>query len=169
MNDDMKQQGGFALKAVVVVLAAIVVMFFAKIWIVDPLMSAHEAKEGPEASEEPYEKKWDDAARQPEKNWSKFKKKIDWKNAGDYIDQYVEVEGTVVSSHKTEKICYLNFDKDYKRYMALIIFAGSFKKFPDNPEKYYMGKKVKVEGRVKEYKGRLEIVLGSPEQIKLLE
>ena len=150
----------FFIKTGTITAAALVVIFCAKIWIVDALLSQGK-NPGDTRS----------AIVKPEggRNFDKTKNVIDWKDAANYVDKYVEFTGTIAASHNNGKICYLNFDRDYKKYIALLIFSDTFKKFPDRPEKYYLGKKVKVEGRVKEYKGRLEIILGSPEQIKPAE
>ncbi|MCX8093679.1 MAG: OB-fold nucleic acid binding domain-containing protein, partial [Candidatus Goldbacteria bacterium] len=99
---------------------------------------------------------------------SKQKQKINWKEANRYIGEYVETEGEIVSSYNNGKVCFLNFHKDYKKYLTLVIFASDFKKFPDKPERYYLGKNVKVEGRLKEYQGRPEIILKTMDQIKIL-
>jgi hypothetical protein len=153
-----KKSAGFTVKAVTITVAALVVLFFAKIWIIDGL----------HASVTPREFKHpvvpEDAAR-----WDKTKHVIDWRDAAKYLGQYVETTGVIVASHKTEKICYLNFDKNYMDNVALVVFADNFERFPDNLDKYYLNKKIKVEGRVKEYKGRMEIVLGSKDQIKIIE
>ena len=150
----------FFVSAAVVAAAAVLVLFFAKIWIIDPLASAKAA---------PAEKEETQAATVPEKNWDKTKVKIDWKDAAEYLDRYVETEGVIVSSYNSGKVCYLNFDKNYKETLSLIIFASNLNRFHEKPEKYYLNKKVKVEGRIKDYKGRLEIVLGSGEQIKIVQ
>jgi DNA/RNA endonuclease YhcR with UshA esterase domain len=85
------------------------------------------------------------------------------------VGDYVEITGTIVAAHRNEKICYLNFDKDYANNVALIIFASNFERFPGDMEKYYLGKKLKVEGRIKQYKGRLEIPLDDAEQITVIK
>ena len=142
----------FVLRAVVVAAAAVIVLFFAKLWIIDPLVSA---------PVEPEKKESYTAAPAAAKNWDKTKVKIDWKNAAEYLGRYVEVEGVIVSSYNSGKVCYLNFDKNYKETLAMVIFASNLNRFPEKPEKHFLNKKVRVEGRIKDYKGRLEIVLGS--------
>jgi len=153
-----KKPTGFTAKAVTITVAALIVLFFVKIWVVDGL---HEVS--------PRELRHPAAAQEDPQRWDKTKHVMQWKDAAKYLGQYVETEGVIVASHKTEKICYLNFDKNYKDSVALVIFADNFERFPDSLEKYYLNKKVKVEGRIKDYKGRLEIVLGSREQIKIVQ
>ena len=94
---------------------------------------------------------------------------VGWRDASGYYGKHVTVEGRIVASHNSGKVCLLNFHKDYKRYLTAVIFSGSFTMFPPNPEKYYLNKVVRVTGRVKEYKGKPEIILNNPEQITVLE
>lgn len=94
---------------------------------------------------------------------------ISWQEAGKYTGEYLIVEGKVVRSYNSGKACFLNFHPDYKRYFTAVIFASDFSKFPDRPEKHYLNKKVRVSGTIKEYNGAPEIILNSPEQIKIIK
>lgn len=86
-----------------------------------------------------------------------------------YYGQNVIVEGTIVKTYNSGKTCFLNFHEDYKKHFTAVIFKSDYSKFPANPEEYYLSKKVKVTGVIKEYKGKPEIILKSPEQIKIIE
>ncbi|MDD8019915.1 MAG: OB-fold nucleic acid binding domain-containing protein [Acidobacteriota bacterium] len=94
---------------------------------------------------------------------------IPFEKAGDYVGQTVTVAGVIVSSYNSGRACFLNFDPDYQHYLSLVIFASDFNRFPPQPEKYYLNKKVRVRGRIMLYKGRPEIILSSPDQIKIVE
>jgi hypothetical protein len=94
---------------------------------------------------------------------------IDWRNAAKFIGDYVTVEGKIVGSYKSSKVCFLNFHPDYKKYLTLVIFSSDFNEFPLHPNKFYLDKKVQAKGRIKEYKGKPEIILESPSQIKILD
>jgi len=94
---------------------------------------------------------------------------ISYDQADKFINQLVTVEGTIIRTHNSGKACFLNFDPDYQHYLSLVIFASDFPKFPANPEKFYLNKKVRVRGRVKLYQGQPEIILSSPSQIIVLE
>ena len=157
----------FYFKGTFIVVAVVVVLFFAKTWIVDPLVKGNTQVAMAEAV-------MSASAPAPERdakprNYSKEKVKINWRDAAKYVDAYVEIEGEIVSSYNNGKVCYLNLDKDYKNWLTLVIFATKFSRFPEKPEKFYLGKKVKVEGRIKDYKGRVEIILGGKESITVLE
>lgn len=49
--------------------------------------------------------------------------------------------------------------------LTIVIFAKDRAKFPDTPEKLYGNKPVCVTGILKEYKGKIEIVVTSPGEI----
>jgi len=89
-------------------------------------------------------------------------------DAASYLGRYVVTEGVIVGSYNSGKVCFLNFDKNYKQGLSLVIFASDYVKFPGSPEKYFLNKKVRVEGRVKDYKGKVEIIVKSMDQVKLL-
>lgn len=94
---------------------------------------------------------------------------ISWKDAAEYYGQIKTVEGTVVLTNNIGKACFLNFHPNWKVYFTAVIFASDFHKFPPNPEDYYLFKKVRVRGLIKEYKGKPEIILKSPTQIEIVE
>jgi micrococcal nuclease len=78
------------------------------------------------------------------------------------------VEGTIVVSNNTGKVCFLNFDRDWKNNFTAVIFASDFASFPAHPEDYYLNRTVQVTGLIKEYKGKPEIIVKSPSQIKIV-
>jgi micrococcal nuclease len=92
---------------------------------------------------------------------------IDWAEADDYYNQYVIIEGTIVDTYNSGIVCFLNFHTDYHFFTA-VIFACDFPGFPDPPDTYYLGKKVQIIGIIREYKGSPEIIIKTPEQIRIL-
>ncbi len=93
---------------------------------------------------------------------------IAWREADQYYNQTKIVEGKIVASNNTGKVCFLNFHKDWRRYFTAVIFASDFNKFPEHPEYYYLNRTVRVRGLVKEYRGKPEIILKSPSQIEII-
>jgi len=93
---------------------------------------------------------------------------IPWEEAHRHQGEEIVVEGTIVRTHRAEKVMYLNFHPNWKRYLTLVIHVKDLPLFPGNPEKAYKGKKVRVRGEVKLYKDRPEMVVRSPEDIKIL-
>lgn len=94
---------------------------------------------------------------------------VSWRDAAKYYGQTKTVEGKIVASNNTGKVCFLNFDKDWRRNFTAVIFASDFKKFPAHPEDYYLNRVVRVKGLIKEYRGKPEIILKSPSQIDIIE
>jgi bisphosphoglycerate-independent phosphoglycerate mutase (AlkP superfamily) len=95
--------------------------------------------------------------------------KIEWDKAHLYIGKFVIVEGTIVDTYNSGRACFLNFHPDYKKHLTAVIFASDFYKFPPNPEDYYLNKKVRIKGLIKEYKGKPEIILNDPFQIEIID
>ena len=156
MNEKTKE---FIIKTAVITLCILIVLFFIKIWIINPL-SGEKTVKGYEVQ--------NGGGHETSGGFKKKEKiKINWEDADSHLGKYVIVSGKIVASYKNEKVCFLNFHEDFRNYLSLVIFADDFKKFPDNPDKYYLNKNVTVEGRVKHYKGRPEIILNSREQIKI--
>jgi len=93
---------------------------------------------------------------------------ISWRDAASYYGQHITVEGEIVATHKTKKVCFLNFHHNYKKHFTVVIFASEFYRFPDNIEDYYAGKHIRVTGLVKEYTGKPEIIVNDPNQIEVL-
>lgn len=155
MNEKMKE---FLLKTFAIIIAIIIVLFFINYWIFKPLKEINNITVS-SSNAEVKKHEWRE----------KENIKIDWKDAGKYVGKYIITEGEIISSYNNGKVCFLNFHKDYKNHLSLVIFASSFRKFPENPEKYYLGKKVRVEGRIKIYNERLEIILESQDQIRIMK
>ncbi len=93
---------------------------------------------------------------------------ISWESAGKYTGKRVTVEGTIVRGYNSGKACFLNFHRNFTRYMSLTIFENALKRFPFQPQKYYLNKTVRVKGKIKTYEGRPEIVVESPKQIEVV-
>ncbi len=94
---------------------------------------------------------------------------IPYLDAHKYYGKTKTIEGIIVLTKNTGKVCFLNFHKDWKRHFTAVIFASDFDKFPKNPEDYYLNKKVRVSGLIKEYNGKPEIIVKSPSQIQIIK
>jgi micrococcal nuclease len=90
--------------------------------------------------------------------------------AGKYLGRELIVEGKIVDTHRDLKsnTVFLNFEKVYpNQCFTGVIFNSEQYKFAQNPENYYLGKTVRILGEVKEYQGRPEIILETPNQIEV--
>ena len=92
---------------------------------------------------------------------------ISWSEADDYYNQYVIIEGIIVDTYNSGRVCFLNFHTDYQYFTAVIV-ACDLLGFPDSPDTYYLGRKVHIIGIIKEYKGSPEIIVKTPDQIRIL-
>ncbi|EFK05945.1 nucleic acid-binding domain protein [delta proteobacterium NaphS2] len=103
----------------------------------------------------------------PSQKWGR--RVISWESAGDFIGKQVVVEGKIVRSFNSGKACFLNFHRNFTRYMSLVIFENSFHRFPSHPEGFYLNKTIRVTGKIKNYEGRPEMVIENPRQIEILK
>jgi micrococcal nuclease len=112
---------------------------------------------------------WSDNVFQPRSciDWDANLPLIGWAEADDYYNQYVIVEGKIVDTYNSGIVCFLNFHTDYQ-YCTAVIFACDFSGFPYPPDTYYLSKKVHIIGIIKEYKGSPEIIVKTPNQIRVL-
>jgi len=93
---------------------------------------------------------------------------IPWEEAHRHEGEEIVVEGTIVRTHRAEKVLYLNFHPNWKRYLTLVIIAKDLPRFPPDPAKTYQGKKVRVRGEVKIYKGRPEMAIRGTDDITVV-
>jgi micrococcal nuclease len=110
---------------------------------------------------------WSKNIFQPRSNlkWEDKIPIIDWSDAENYYNQYVIVRGTIVDTFNSGTVCFLNFDTN--QFFTAVIFASDFLGFPFIPEIFYLGKPVYIIGIIKEYKGSPEIIVKTPQQIRI--
>ncbi len=93
---------------------------------------------------------------------------VSWQDAGQYLGQWLTVEGDVVRVYNSGKAVFLNFAEDYQGTFSAVIFAADFDQWPVPPEDIYLGQRVRVSGKIKEYKGAPEIIVEAPNQIETI-
>lgn len=88
--------------------------------------------------------------------------------AGNYYGKEVIIEGKIVDTYRSKtNTVFLNFEKAYpNQCFTGVIFSSDQYKFIQNPEEYYLNKKVRIRGEIKEYQGKPEIILKDPLQIE---
>lgn len=92
---------------------------------------------------------------------------IPWHEAGNYIGKQVTVEGKIVDTHNTGRVCFLNFSRDRKSGFYAIIFQDALDDFGAPPEKHFMGKTIRVTGEVATRDGRPQIQVRNSSQISM--
>lgn len=108
---------------------------------------------------------------------------VPFQEAPQFYNQVKTVEGTIVNTFCDDKRCFLNFDKDFRKYLSAVIDSADLPKFTKatgkelqaEMEKNYAGKKVHITGMITEYKskdatkpGRPQIMLTEASKIKVL-
>ncbi len=109
---------------------------------------------------------------------------VSFQDAPKYYNQTKTVEGTIITVFCDESRCFLNFDKDFRKYLSAVIESADLSKFTKTTgkaaqaemEKSYLGKKVQITGAITEYKskdatkpGRPQILLTDAAKIKLVQ
>jgi micrococcal nuclease len=101
-------------------------------------------------------------------NWDSDIPVIDWRDAGKYLNQYVIVKGTIVDTYNSGGVCFLHFHSEWQSHFSVVIFACDILGFPESPDMYYQGKTVYIIGIIQEYKDSPEIIVKTPDQIRIL-
>jgi micrococcal nuclease len=98
------------------------------------------------------------------------KKVIPACEAQNFLEKEMIVEGRVAEVYVSKKNnVFLNFERPYpNQCFSAVIFSKNLKNFKEDPKKFYL-KKVRVLGKIKEYKGKPEIILEDQNQIEVLE
>jgi len=78
----------------------------------------------------------------------------------------VIVEVNIVDTYDSGEAFFLNFDENYSETFTAEIFSSDKYKFDFESEDYYLAKRVKVRGKVKDYEGAPEIIVVEPGQIE---
>jgi DNA/RNA endonuclease YhcR with UshA esterase domain len=86
-----------------------------------------------------------------------------------HIGEKVMVCDEVYGVKTTEKLTYINLGSAYPNApLTVLIFSKDLVNFPESPEKLYRNQQVCVTGLLKEYKGRTEIIISKPDELKVL-
>ncbi len=171
------------------VVAVVLVMYLAKVWFIDQRLAVlslqRPVSEQVDTSLKAKEEALKPVVKVKEKEIKPVSipqppatKVISWKDAAKHYGEHTTVEGTIVQAaiSKTGKVCFLNFDPDWKHTFTAVIFSKHFNKFPANLTDYYQGTKVRVTGYIKEYRGKggkyppkPEIIVEDPSQIEIVK
>lgn len=93
--------------------------------------------------------------------------RISPQEAPSHLGKKVVVEGTIVGTENTGKLAFLRFDPNADSGLAVVLFERIFGQFPEPPEKYFLNRKVRVTGELKQHQGRPEIIVTARDQIVL--
>ena len=92
---------------------------------------------------------------------------ISWEDADKHVGEEAAVEGRVVDVHCSPLSCLLAFEPSFNRFTA-VVQARSFDAMPPAElERRWVGKRVRVQGKIEERDGKPEIVVDRPDAITL--
>ncbi len=94
--------------------------------------------------------------------------RIDWRDARRYMGEEVLVVGRLIQSRRNQGGIVLYFDVPANRSLQIFIRNQSLSQFPEEPDSAYPGKLVEVRGLIDEYRGEPQVVIDSPERIRVL-
>ena len=118
--------------------------------------------------------KWSPVAKKKYKNyrWNRLNEKLGLKivnacEAIEHLNEEVIVEGKIAEVYVSKNNnAFLNFEKPYpNQCFTAVIFSHYLDKFKNLKD--YEGNVVRVKGKIKEYKGKAEIILKDPNQIEI--
>jgi predicted extracellular nuclease len=92
---------------------------------------------------------------------------IDWTDAHKYVDQQVIVQGKIVITKDIGKISFLNFD--VARTFTAVVHKRNYKNFPRPAARMYDNRIVRIRGVISEFKGKPQIEIQHPDQVRILE
>lgn len=85
-----------------------------------------------------------------------------------YVGRDVIVEGTVTHAERDAWVVRLRLGEP-PGDLAVQLVLGMLSRFPDNPESYYLGKRIRVLGRVGEFRDRTEMIVRDPDRILVVD
>jgi len=92
-----------------------------------------------------------------------------------HTSQYARIEGEIHDCKITDnsKVIFLNFGENFNTSLSALIYNTNIPAFIDagigQPEKYFKNKKVVVEGIIRISNGKPEIIINTPDQIKVID
>ena len=85
-----------------------------------------------------------------------------------HYGEKITVCSKVYGTKALEKVTFINLGAAYpNRLLTVVIFTKDKSKFKEAPEAMYSDKTICVTGELKEYNGKPEIIVSSPDQITI--
>ncbi len=93
---------------------------------------------------------------------------VDAASTVEYVDTFRAVEFRVVRTKDTGRVTFLNSHDPYQGHFYVAVFPGDYEKFPASPATHFDGKCIVVQGVIELYRGTPQIVLRSPDDVRVL-
>ena len=85
-----------------------------------------------------------------------------------FVDQEKIVEGPVTDAERDANTVRLRLGHP-PQTLTVSLIIGLLSKFPPDPERYYLGKRVRVVGTIQSFRGAIEMVIHDPANIELAD
>jgi len=95
-------------------------------------------------------------------------KAVPWHDAHRHLGQTLTVVGRIVTTHRTESVCFLNFSQQWQDKFYVVIFSDALNSWPQPPEQHFRNKKILVAGKIDTHKNRPQIRVTDPRQITIV-
>jgi phosphatidylserine/phosphatidylglycerophosphate/cardiolipin synthase-like enzyme len=93
---------------------------------------------------------------------------VNWKDAAKFYNRDVTLEGAIVKIYNSGRVMFLQFSDSPETDAKVVIFPSDWGKWPQRPDLIYMGKTIRVTGKVVKYQGAPEIVINDPKVITII-
>jgi hypothetical protein len=94
---------------------------------------------------------------------------ISWEEADKHVGEDVTVEGRILGIHCSPLSCLLAFEPTFNKFTAVVQGAQFDKLPPEELDRRFSGKQVRVQGKIVERDGKPEIILEDADKIALLD
>ena len=91
------------------------------------------------------------------------------RDAPRHVGEYVVIEGDVSTARIEGDACVLEFAPTSAENFRVLLVVPMISALPAHPERVYAGRRVRVSGTIRRFKGRCEMVLQSPGQIEVVD
>lgn len=85
-----------------------------------------------------------------------------------YVGREITVEGDVTAATRDGYVVRLTVGTP-PAHLRVQLLLGMLSRFPKDPEVFYLGRRVRVFGRVGEFRGEAEIILREPDRILVVD
>lgn len=92
-------------------------------------------------------------------------KTIRWSQTPRHYGRWKTVSGEIVATFRDRRYLHLHFHKDAKKYFTVLIRKRHLKRFPEDPEEFYLDKDVLVYGKIRRRGRRPVMILTRRDQI----
>lgn len=93
---------------------------------------------------------------------------VPWYEASKHVGREITVEGRIVTTRRSGKVCFLNFSRDRESFY-LIMFERTLYGWPEAPETYFKNKTIRAKGVVELHNQRPQIQIEKTSQLVVIE